>query len=205
MKGKWIIGVDEVGRGPIAGPVVICACAFNPKYRKKLSFKDLTDSKKMTKKSREEWFKKARVWKNKKIINYKISLKNSNFIDKHGISKSIKKCVFSSIYKLNLDSQNVLVLLDGGLKAPEKFVYQKTITKGDLLKKEISLASVIAKVYRDKLMDKLHKKYPIYKWSKNKGYGTKDHFTALNKSGLTEFHRISFTKFNPKPACERQQ
>ncbi|HSE56638.1 MAG TPA: ribonuclease HII [Candidatus Paceibacterota bacterium] len=189
---KWIIGVDEVGRGPIAGPVMVCACAFNPDTRRRLSFLGLTDSKKMTLKAREAWFEKAKMWEEKGIIKYALAKRSSIVIDRCGISRAIKECVGEVLEKLCITPTDTQVLLDGSLYAPAEYTNQKTVIKGDAKHKEISLASVIAKVTRDRLMEQLHKKYPSYLWFKNKGYGTKEHFLALQKDGKTTVHRSTF-------------
>jgi ribonuclease HII len=190
----WVIGIDEVGRGPIAGPVTVCACAIKLDKYKNVKWSGLTDSKKMTPRKREEWYKKAIYLKQKEDINYFVAYKTNKFIDKNGISLAIKKCIESVLKNLNLDPKNCLVLLDGGLKAPKEYINQKTIIKGDLKEKIISFASVIAKVSRDKKMNLLSKTFPEYLWENNKGYGTKDHYIAIEKYGITNLHRRSFLK-----------
>ncbi len=183
-----------MGRGPIAGPVMVCACAFNPVFRKKLSFVGLRDSKKMTAKAREAWVLKANEWQKKGIISYTIAKKSAAFIDKNGIAKAIRESVSEVLEKLEFDPKTISVLLDGSLFAPHQYKQQKTIIKGDDKHVEISLASVIAKVTRDALMQQLYKKYSHYAWHKNKGYGTKEHYRALQNKGITPLHRKSFLK-----------
>ncbi len=189
---RWIVGIDEVGRGPIAGPVMVCAVAFNPTFRKKLSFVGLKDSKKMTPKARDAWFEKAQNWKEKGIIKYTIAQKSAQFIDRYGISFSIRTCVAEILQKLAFPAKKIDILLDGSLHAPPEYKEQKTIIKGDAKHVEISLASVIAKVTRDRLMQRLHKKHASYEWFRNKGYGTKLHYLALKNKGITRYHRHSF-------------
>ena len=189
---KWIIGVDEVGRGPIAGPVMVCACAFNPAYRSKLSFVGLKDSKKMTPKAREAWFERVKEWQQKGIINFSLAQKSAAYIDQYGISSAIKLSLEDALEKLSFSPDSVEVLLDGSLHAPSIYTHQHTVIKGDSKHPEISLASVIAKVSRDALMKKLHKKHPHYSWFKNKGYGTKEHFNSVVKEGITPYHRQTF-------------
>ncbi len=189
---RWIIGVDEVGRGPIAGPVMVCAVAFNPKTRKRLSFVGLKDSKKMTPRARELWLTKANDWKERGIIRYAIAKRSAKFIDRHGISAAIRLCVSETLAKLAFSSMEIEIILDGSLYAPPEYKNQKTIIRGDAKHKEISLASVIAKVTRDALMEKLHKKHTGYEWFKNKGYGTAIHYLSLKHKGITPYHRRSF-------------
>lgn len=192
MKSKWIIGIDEVGRGPVAGPVAVCACAVPYLLYKKSKWKGLTDSKKMSIKNRELWYKEALKMKSSNEVRFSVVYRSNIFIDKKGISLAIKECIIKSLKDLKLNPKECLVLLDGSLKAPKEYLNQKTIIRGDQKEKIISLASVIAKVSRDKKMDTLHKKYPNYTWNKNKGYGTREHYKAIKAQGLTPLHRHSF-------------
>jgi ribonuclease HII len=199
QKPYWIMGIDEVGRGPLAGPVCVCACAMPyEKYKNtkasfwKIGKVTLTDSKKMTEKSRELWFEKLQKMRKVKEIFFATTFKSAKEIDKKGISRCIKDCISSNLKKLNIKSDVCVILLDGGLYAPIEYENQKTIIKGDLKKKIISAASVYAKVLRDNLMRKMDKKYPKYRWIQNKGYGTKDHVKAIKDLGLTSLHRKSF-------------
>lgn len=191
---KWVIGIDEVGRGPVAGPVVVCACAAPLEVYKKSLWKGLTDSKKMTEKSRAGWYQKALILKSSNKIRFSVAYRSNEYIDTKGISLALKACVKSALKNLNLNPDECAVLLDGSLRAPIQYKNQKTIIRGDQKEKIISLASVIAKVSRDTKMEFLHKKYPNYGWHKNKGYGTKEHYKAINRHGLTPLHRQSFLK-----------
>lgn len=185
---KWIVGIDEVGRGPVAGPVAVCACAVSVAEYKKINWRGLSDSKKMTVKARNEWFKKALELK----IRHSVVYKSSVFIDKKGISFAIRSCISEGLKNIKLKPKDCLILLDGSLKAPSEYKNQKTIIRGDQKEKIISLASVIAKVSRDKKMESLHKKHPKYNWARNKGYGTRQHYQAIQKHGLTKLHRQTF-------------
>lgn len=192
MKSKWIIGIDEVGRGPVAGPVTVCACVVRTIDYKKFKWEGLTDSKNMSIKNRELWYKEVLKMKSSNEVRFSVVYRSNVFIDKKGISLAIKECIIKSLKDLKLNPKECLVLLDGSLKAPKEYLNQKTIIKGDQKEKIISLASVIAKVSRDKKMDTLHKKYPNYAWNKNKGYGTREHYKAIKAQGLTPLHRHSF-------------
>lgn len=189
---KWVIGIDEVGRGPVAGPVAVCACAISLTQYKKRKWPGLTDSKKMTAKARNEWHKKAFELKQQSSIRYVTAYRSNIFIDRRGISVAIRECITEALKKLNLNPKDCAVLLDGSLKAPLEYKNQKTIIKGDQTEQIISFASVIAKVSRDKKMESLYKKYPKYNWFQNKGYGTKEHYKAIKKYGQTILHRKSF-------------
>ncbi len=189
---KWILGIDEVGRGPVAGPVAVCVCAMPLREYKKAKWGKLNDSKKMSEANRELWYHEALKMQKASEIKFAVIYRSNVFIDKKGISLSIKECIKEALEKLNLNPRECAVLLDGSLSAPKEYKNQKTIIKGDQKEKIISLASVIAKVSRDKKMVSLHKKHPRYGWDKNKGYGTKGHYEAMKKFGTTTLHRKTF-------------
>ena len=186
---KYIIGIDEVGRGPIAGPVTVCACMISADIGKK--YKGIKDSKKLSEKKREEIFS---IIKGK--VQYKVTSISAKEIDKKGISFCIKKALATSISIFPTDT---LVLLDGGLKAPSEFKKQKTIIKGDEKEVCIALASIIAKVTRDRYMCKMAKKHPQYGFEGHKGYGTRAHYMAIEKSGKSPLHRLTFLQKTAKP------
>ncbi len=193
---KWIIGIDEVGRGPIAGPVTVCAVAMPYKEYKKARWQigntALTDSKKLSKLQREKWYAKAKEMEKEGKIKIAISSQTAAQIDRKGISVCIKMCVAKNLTELKLKPKDVQILLDGGLKAPAEYIAQKTVIKGDQKHKIISLASVVAKVTRDAYMVNMAKKYPGYGWNVNMGYGTKMHRQALKNLYIARLHRQSF-------------
>ena len=191
-KRKYIIGIDEVGRGPLAGPITFCALAVPKNWEYKITELKPRDSKKLSPKKREEFFAVCGQLKKKGIINYSLASASNCQIDKKGLSFCIKKCVGECLKKLNLKYGEVLVLLDGGLKAPESYKNQRTIIKGDEKEPIISLASIIAKVSRDKKMVGFSQKFPEYGLEKHKGYGTKEHYKNIKKYGLSKIHRQSF-------------
>jgi ribonuclease HII len=198
---KFIVGIDEVGRGPLAGPVAVCAFIM-PIGFKISGFGPLKDSKKLTPKKREEIFCKLEILKNSqqsssqgsKKIDYSVCYESAKSIDKIGLSKAIKNCIKKSLKNIKANPKNCLVLLDGGIKAPEEFKNQKTIIKGDEKERAIAFASIVAKVSRDSLMCKMSKKYPKYCFEIHKGYGTKKHCESIRKNGLCFEHRRCFCK-----------
>jgi ribonuclease HII len=192
VKQTWVIGIDEVGRGPIAGPVAICACAIKLSNYSKIKKGNLNDSKKMSVNNRNIWYRKSAEMKASGFIKYSVVYKSNVFIDRKGISVAIKECIANALKNLKLQPKDCKVLLDGSLKAPIEYKNQKTIIKGDSKEKIISFASVIAKVSRDKKMEIFAKKYPKYNWRKNKGYGTGEHYKAIEAYGLTPLHRRTF-------------
>jgi ribonuclease HII len=193
---KYIIGIDEVGRGPLAGPVAIGAFKMPADFDGK-NFGKIKDSKKLTPEKREEIDKKLKKLKKEKIVDFFVCFQSAKQIDKLGLSKAIRNCIESGMKKLKVKPKECLVLLDGGLKAPKIFKNQKTIIKGDEKERAIAFASIVAKVSRDALMCRLAKKYPEYCFEIHKGYGTKKHRDLIAKYGLSAEHRRSFCrKFN---------
>lgn len=190
---KYIVGIDEVGRGPLAGPVAVCAFLMPANFPTK-DFGPLKDSKKLTPEKRGDIFLKLKILKKNKKINYSVCYESAKRIDKIGISQAIKNCLEKSLRNLKVKPAECLVLLDGGLKAPAEYVNQKTIIKGDEKERAIAFASIAAKVSRDELMCKLAKKYPKYGFEIHKGYGTAKHCGFIRKYGLSEEHRKCFCK-----------
>ncbi|MSU54934.1 MAG: ribonuclease HII [Candidatus Taylorbacteria bacterium] len=195
---KYLIGIDEAGRGPLAGPVAVSAfCVLiNSKHHLLKYFPDhkVRDSKKLTAPVREHIYAKLVEDKVKKLIFFEVSFASSNIIDKKGISYAIRTALESSIENLGLLAEECLVLLDGSLKAPGKYKNQETIIKGDEKEAVIALASIVAKVSRDRKMQIFDKKYPLYGFGVHKGYGTKKHYISIRKHGLTPVHRKSYLK-----------
>ena len=194
---KWIVGIDEVGRGPLAGPVAVCALAINSAIynsRLKKEFKGIRDSKKLSEKRREEWFGKIKIAEKRGDIKFIVSMTAPTIIDKKGIVFSIQKSLNKSLSNLKIKPEHSQIFLDGGLKAPKEYKNQKTIIHGDDLVQIISIASVVAKVTRDRLMVRYSKKFSQYGFERHKGYGTKAHYLAIKKYGTTKIHRRSFLK-----------
>ena len=182
---KWHIGIDEAGRGPLAGPVSVGAVMVKSDFDFSI-FKNLKDSKKLSESKREEFFEVI-----DKKIKYKVVMVSNKVIDKKGISYAIKFAIKSLLKKLNPNIKNTKIFLDGSLKAPQEFT-QETIIKGDEKIPTISLASIMAKVTRDRHMKKISNKYPAFNFDIHKGYGTRKHIEAIKKHGPSELHRKSF-------------
>jgi len=193
---KYLIGIDEVGRGPIAGPVAVGAfCISNtnlPKVRR--IFKGVKESKQLSEEKREKWFGIIEQTKKLGLIDFAVTFQSEKVIDTKGLSFAIKNALKISLSKLGIEPRLSRVLLDGGLKAPAEFNNQKTIIKGDEKEMIIALASICAKVLRDRKMNSLAKKYPKYGFEKHKGYGTRSHYGAIKKHGVLQLHRKSFLK-----------
>ena len=179
---KYILGVDEVGRGPLAGPVVSAAVRLS----KNFNITELNDSKKLSKSKREEVYNL--------IINkceYQLGISNVEEIDKLNILQATFLSMRRAINKFKLPS-NYKILVDGpwSFDKANKNILPKI--KGDSIYPSIAAASIIAKVYRDNLMLNLSKEYSNYLWERNSGYGTKKHIQAIKLHGITKHHRKSF-------------
>ncbi len=177
---KLIAGIDEVGRGPLAGPVVT-ACVIMP-YDNMLE--GVFDSKKLTAKKRDELYDKILS----SAISYSITMESEKTIDEINILQATKKSMINSYNILTVKPDVVLVdavKLDIDCET-------KPIVKGDSTSYAIACASIVAKVYRDRLMDEYSTKYPMYDFASNKGYGTKKHIEALKTFGKCPIHRDSF-------------
>ena len=191
---KTIIGIDQVGRGPIAGPVAVGAFKINKKLNLKNIKVPLRDSKKLTRIQREIWFEQIKVWQKEEKCDFEVTMVSAKEIDRIGIVPAIRKALEKSLYRLTTVDYSLLILLDGGLKAPAEFKNQKTIIKGDEKESVISFASIVAKVTRDRYMFTQAKKFPGYNFETHVGYGTKAHYTAIAKNGTTNLHRQTFLK-----------
>ncbi len=198
MNFSFIVGIDEAGRGPLAGPVSIGAvCIKKENYKEIHNFckkNKLRDSKKLSEKQREIWYKNIILWQKEEKLKFKVSLISAKIIDNIGISQSIKKGMKNCLSFLKVKGDISKILLDGGLYLPEEYKNQKTIIKGDEKEFVIALASICAKVTRDRYMVSLSKKYPNYLFDLHKGYGTKKHYDVINRFGLMGEHRKTFLK-----------
>ena len=187
---KSVIGLDEVGRGCLAGPVVAAAVlVLNSKY--KIQNSEIKDSKKLSQERREKIYKELIKDKN---IKWGIGKVSEKVIDKINILEATKLAMEKAIDKLGKKPD--YLILDGNFKINLK-VPQKPIIKADEKVFSCAAASILAKVTRDRMMDKFHKKYPKYKFDKNKGYPTKSHKRILKKHGPCKIHRKSFYPVNP--------
>lgn len=181
---KLIAGVDEVGRGPLCGPVVTCACILPVDYH----LDGLNDSKKVSEKKREKLYEILI----KDAISYSIGISSPKRIDEINILEATKEAMIKAISNLSVRPEHVLidaVKLD--LEIPST-----SIIKGDANSASIAAASIIAKVTRDRMMYELDKKYPEYGYASHKGYPTKKHIEAVKQYGVKDFYRFTFTPIN---------
>ncbi len=205
QKGKrYVAGVDEVGRGPLAGPMVVAAVILNLEHLFEYINDDVTyapyneinDSKKIVQNKRE----RLNEFIIKKCISYSIIEIDNALIDKKGIAHSTQYGFFNAIKKLNYVPEHILTDHFSIHAIPTDI--QTNISKGDSLSISIAAASIIAKVYRDNLMGHAHGQFPKYGFDKHKGYGTKEHVLNISKYGLCPLHRKSFcTKIITENVC----
>ncbi len=194
---KGFIGIDEVGRGPLAGPVTVGAVYISdPKAALSEYFGNtIRDSKKLSICNRINIYLTIRKNKKNKSIIYAVSSRDAKYVDKHGITKAIHSCMLECLRKLEKKGVPVFatpIRLDGGLRIQDSSLQQEAFIKGDEKYVEIALASIVAKVTRDTYMKKLAKDYPAYGFETNVGYGTKIHKEAIKKHGITKYHRLTY-------------
>jgi len=216
---KWTIGVDEAGRGPLAGPVAVGVVLVPTDFDWGL-IPGVGDSKQVSEKNRVVIFKRAQELQKAGQLQYKVGLVSAKIIDQKGIvyavNSAMKTALDSVLPKqdartqkpltpnepspegglatLKIGVDEVMVKLDGSLRAPVEFIHQETIIKGDSKEKVIGLASIMAKVTRDQYMEKLAvtSEYKMYNFGQHKGYGTKSHREAVSQNGLSTEHRVTY-------------
>lgn len=181
---KYIAGIDEAGRGPLAGPVVV-ACCIMPKDS---MIEGVNDSKKVSEKKRELLYDQII----EEAISYSVAIVSEKEIDDINILNATKKGLTTAISELKVKPD--LILVDALDKIDTLGIPYKPIIKGDALAYSISAASIIAKVTRDRIMRQMDEIYPEYGFAKHKGYGTAIHIAAIKEYGLCDIHRRSFTK-----------
>ncbi len=182
-----LCGVDEAGRGPLAGPVVAAAVIFP----KGVVVPGINDSKKLTAVQREDLFEVIK----QKALAYAYSEADHKEIDQYNILSASLRAMSRAVGQLNPSAG--FILIDGNKKF-ETAVPSEAVVKGDGKSLCIAAASIIAKVVRDRIMDELDKEYPVYNWSHNKAYPTRDHIQAVLKYGASPYHRLTFLKNKDK-------
>ena len=180
---QYICGIDEVGRGPFAGPVVACAVILP----KDCDILYLNDSKKLSEKKREELFIEIK----EKAVSIGIGVVSEKVIDEINILQATYEAMRQAINNLSVKPD---ILLNDAVTIPLVDIKQVPIIKGDAKSASIAAASIVAKVTRDHMMDDFDKVYPGYEFAKNKGYGTKAHRDALKQIGPCEIHRKTFIR-----------
>jgi len=190
---KTVIGLDEAGRGPLAGPVVAGTVSIkNYKFKIK-DLKGLKDSKKLSQKQREKFY---RIITKHSDLKWGIGIVSEKVIDRVNILEATKLAMTKAVKKLPKTKR--FLILDGIMKL-NLAIPQKSIIKGDEKVFSCAAASIVAKVTRDRIMARLHEKYPKYRFDLHKGYGTKLHLKMLKRHGLCEIHRETFKPCSALP------
>ena len=184
-----IVGIDEVGRGSLVGSAVVCAFRSDDKFFQSLPF-EVIDSKKISQKKREMIYD---FFTSNKSLNfsYKIVIAKKKEIEQKNIHKAILDSMAKAAFGISKMSDRIII---DGKFLPEELIRFKaeTLVKADIKINQVSAASIIAKVYRDKILKKLHLKEAFYGWNKNAGYGTKNHLDAITSIGISKFHRKTY-------------
>jgi len=194
MSNKYLIGIDEVGRGPLAGPVTVGVFCILEKDISVIESLHPKDSKILSEKKREKIAQNLQALQKQGLCKFVCISVSAADIDARGIVPCITFALNRGLEKLNISTNEAWIYLDGGLHAPDKYKNQETIIKGDQKIPVISCASIVAKVYRDNLMVDYAKQYPEYGFEKHKGYGTKNHMDAIQQYGVCRLHRVSFCR-----------
>ena len=176
-------GIDEAGRGPLAGPVVAACCILDPEVK----ILGLDDSKKLSEKKREELFVQIK----EKALAYAVCAESPEVIDEINILEATKKAMRRCVAEIGVKPD---ILLIDAVKLEGTGLPVVPIIKGDAKSDSIAAASILAKVTRDHIMTDYDKEFPGYGFAKHKGYGTKDHYAAIREHGVTPIHRKSFLK-----------
>src|SRR3989344_3696555 len=188
---RFVLGVDETGRGTLSGPVAVGIVAVPERFHISREFPMLADSKQMTPLGRERLFKLMRTRMREGDLKFCVRFTSAARVDAWGISRAVASATSRGVRQLAPDSEGVRIYLDGLLKAPEEYD-QQTVIGGDEAVPVIALASIAAKVVRDRLMVRMAKLFPNYGFEIHKGYGTKLHYQALKEHGPCGIHRRSF-------------
>ncbi|HUX81105.1 MAG TPA: ribonuclease HII [Candidatus Paceibacterota bacterium] len=193
---RFTLGIDEAGRGPLAGPVSVGVVMVPDGFDVAREFPGVADSKKLSEKKREELFTILEARRVQGDVQFVVELESAETIDTVGIVEAVQRALTRGVAALAPDPTHIHIQLDGSLHAP-KIYTQETIIHGDALIPLISLASVAAKVTRDRLMCVLAKEYPQFSFEKHKGYGTRAHYKELAAHAPCVLHRRSFLHLAP--------
>lgn len=192
---RYVLGVDEAGRGPLAGPVAVGIVRVPVGFDVAKGFPGVKDSKKLSEKKREKIFAMLEKRAEQGEVRYAVEFEDERTIDEEGIAAAVSRAVARGISVLEPNFRHpmseIRILLDGSLKAPPRYP-QQTIIRGDETEPIISLASIAAKVMRDRRMAALALEYPHYGFDEHKGYGTPGHYKALVLHGPCAIHRRTY-------------
>ncbi len=188
MSYSHILGVDEAGRGPLAGPVAIGVVKVTHHFDIRRAFLGVNDSKQISEALRETIYREMLGRRKAGEIDFCVRLVGAKTIDEIGITRAVRRGVWSGVRALSPDAAEVFIKLDGLLHAPVEYAQEPVI----------SLASIAAKVTRDALMKRMAREYPQYAFELHKGYGTRKHYEAIEQWGPSAIHRRSFLGLTTK-------
>ncbi len=188
---RYLIGIDEAGRGPLAGPVAVGAVVIPLNFDWKV-LDGVRDSKNLSEKTREKIFERTLELQRSNQLRFAVCTSSALYIDTYGIVPAVKRALAEALSRLETNPRECRVLLDGSLKAPTEYSNQTTIIRGDDTEPIISLASIMAKVTRDRLMRRLAPRYPAYGFETHKGYATVAHRQRIRTQGFCPLHRKTF-------------
>ena len=188
---QYLIGIDEAGRGPLAGPVSVGAAIVKSNFDFS-RVADVKDSKMLSPAQRDEWYARIEALRGEGLLDFAVCFSSASMIDREGIVPAIFSALCRALTQLEVSPEECEVRLDGNLKAPASFKMQRTIIRGDQTEPIISLAAIAAKVERDRLMQKMAERYPAYLFDQHKGYGTLKHRTLIRELGMSPLHRTTF-------------
>ncbi len=180
---RYIAGIDEVGRGPLAGPVVAAAVILSSDF----SILGVDDSKKLSEKKREALYEQII----EHAIAYSTGVVDNYIIDEINILEATKLAMKQAVENLEIKPEYILI---DALTIKDVMIPQRGIIKGDSISTSIAAASIVAKVTRDRMMKEFHQRFPQYAFDQNKGYGTKEHYNGIDRYGICLLHRKSFLK-----------
>ena len=188
---KWVLGVDEAGRGPLAGPIAVGVVMVPEGFSVAREFRGVRDSKQLSENAREKFYAMLRERAKNGDVSFCVRFSHASVIDRRGITRATHNAIIRGMRFLAPSPESVRVLLDGLLHAPDEYA-QRTVIGGDERIPLIALASIAAKVARDRKMRSFAKLYPAYGFAAHKGYGTDAHYAALRKYGPSNIHRLTF-------------
>lgn len=189
---RGCVGIDEVGRGPLAGPVTVCAVQWLDTRHPGDILVGIRDSKKLSPKKRNEWLLRARALEERSLRSAVCSVDSAE-IDQVGIMGALRVAAAEVLRQLHMKTAVYHIYADYGLPVPECYLYTSMI-KGDEKNSLIALASIIAKETRDTIMCDIGRQFPVYGFDQHKGYGTEYHRTMIHKHGVCPVHRKTFLK-----------
>jgi ribonuclease HII len=194
MKNRVVVGIDEAGRGPLAGPVAVGVAVVADDFDWSC-IPGVTDSKQLSPQKRATLFKQAKELRGNGTLDFTVVMVSAKVIDRIGIVPAVQMAMKRALKRLQLDPDQCTLKLDGGLTAPDSYE-QETIIKGDQKERVIGLASICAKETRDAYMVRKAKlpEFVQYDFSSHKGYGTKSHRVAIKERGISKEHRSSYCK-----------